>query len=706
MSESTIDDGFSATEDAKIIHHGDFVTLYVEGPDAGGYAAVGSFSDENVTVFTGGETPPNFERSCVFQVVLLNTDAELGSVIKYGSNVALMHRLTSKLIRLDPRNLGIKDGHRISLHPTQGAIFGPGSSLPPEQAWLKPMPRIKLFSEGERIKFNSPILFECTKNSGKDAGSGGAKLRLHLPPSETVICGSQTKATSIRLRLFANYAQSQSDSQNALKGGDFIRLFHQEHEAFIEVARHADNQPSHTRTASGAADFISSETTLCLRLLPEGVEPETTHSASSLWQIELQDTRSGGRPVNWSEPLRLKNMISDGYLDVSQKTKVGALGVSTVVTPGCVLFFEPPPGAMEDGRASIRLTDPVYIKAAGGVWFHAGESVVEEADDDEDENTSSFIQPKFVSSMRDEDALNLHIVDLIDIQELSRAKECFSTVQDMIQCDVTLLKEDSAEFKRFAQDLDALIMFCTADDEDIPADHYDGQPLHYHQNILSDLRIEDALMDFVSLPFKKGSQNNAWATGTKQPWAQILPGMLGYNKLVRKSFRVMRQMCKGNLHNSYVTAMKFKIPMTNSCKLASKLAFQNGYEWDIPSTLEMMFRDNSALLKDIDPSYIEKYVALVREADRPHELEQYFDLLASFCVHDGIAIEPLQNEIFKHTKDLVPKTLPVKFLNGVAQKVKVEHRVFANNPGVHYADWQIVEVPLESYTHPKFLYGR
>lgn len=53
----------------------------------------------------------------------------------------------------------------------------------------------------------------------------------------------------------------------------------------------------------------------------------------------------------------------------------------------------------------------------------------------------------------------------------------------------------------------------------------------------------------------------------------------------------------------------------------------------------MMFRDNGALLKDIDPSYIAKYVAMVREADRPHDLEQYFDLLASFCCHDGIAIE-------------------------------------------------------------------
>ena len=159
MSKPTtaLDNEVASTEDHKVIHHGDFVTLYVEGPDAGGYAAVGSFSDENVTVFTESETPPNFERSCVFQIVLLNTDAELGSAIKYGSNVALMHRLTSKLIRLDPRT-SIKHGHRISLQPTQGTIFGPGSSLPPEQAWLKLMPRIKLFST---LHYRFASVFVC-----------------------------------------------------------------------------------------------------------------------------------------------------------------------------------------------------------------------------------------------------------------------------------------------------------------------------------------------------------------------------------------------------------------------------------------------------------------------------------------------------------------------------------------------------------------
>ena len=49
------------------------------------------------------------------------------------------------------------------------------------------------------------------------------------------------------------------------------------------------------------------------------------------------------------------------------------------------------------------------------------------------------------------------------------------------------------------------------------------------------------------------------------------------------------------------------------------------------------------------------------------------------------------------------RTIPTRFVNGTPQTVKVEHRVFENKAGIHYADWNIVEVPLEDYTHPAFL---
>jgi hypothetical protein len=99
-------------------------------------ATVGSFSEDRVSVLVGSDSPPNFERSCVFQVILLAADASPGHVIKYGSNVALVHRLTNKVIRLDPRSLGrTHEEHTIVLHSPAGPLLGEGSIPPPEQAW-------------------------------------------------------------------------------------------------------------------------------------------------------------------------------------------------------------------------------------------------------------------------------------------------------------------------------------------------------------------------------------------------------------------------------------------------------------------------------------------------------------------------------------------------------------------------------------------
>jgi hypothetical protein len=93
------------------------------------------------------------------------------------------------------------------------------------------------------------------------------------------------------------------------------------------------------------------------------------------------------------------------------------------------------------------------------------------------------------------------------------------------------------------------------------------------------------------------------------------------------------------------------------------------------------------------------YVALVREADRPHDLEQYFSLLASFCSHDGIAIEGLQNAIFKHIQDLVPKTVAILQKSKI-ESVCIEHKI--SDPSAHYKDWKVENRPLEGYNYPAF----
>jgi hypothetical protein len=76
--------------DHKYLCDGDFITLFIESESAG-YATVGSFSDEHVSVYTESGDPPNFERSCVFQVISLGINPSPGQEITYVIIILSVH---------------------------------------------------------------------------------------------------------------------------------------------------------------------------------------------------------------------------------------------------------------------------------------------------------------------------------------------------------------------------------------------------------------------------------------------------------------------------------------------------------------------------------------------------------------------------------------------------------------------------------------
>ena len=222
------------------------------------------------------------------------------------------------------------------------------------------MPRIKLYAEGDRIKFDSQVLIES-------AHGIGSRLRLHLGENSDQLDASHVKTTGFRIRLFAPFGMSSQSFQHVLKGGDYVRLYHQECNAMLEVARKDDDGMSHgrgkdidgadgqkqPRSSAGSSEdsrttnrrgrresntniarspllvsnpwgtedsFLSEDNTLCLRELPEGSSPVDAKNASSLWQIELIQTQNGtgqgGRPITWDDTIRLKNVLSEGYVHI------------------------------------------------------------------------------------------------------------------------------------------------------------------------------------------------------------------------------------------------------------------------------------------------------------------------------------------------------------------------------------------------------
>jgi hypothetical protein len=506
------------------------------------------------------------------------------------------------------------------------------------------------------------------------------KLRMHLPAkgsastgSDDLCCELNSKSTVVRIRLFASHSASDSQSEHLLKGGDFVRLFHQEDGALLEIARWDKRGVK----AEKAADFICAENTLCLRELPTGVEPDSANpiarSTKALWQIELKDTRAGGRAVQWGEPLRLKNIFSDGYIDIAKRVfEEGvdmAYGVQTE-TPGasCFVTFEPMDGLdIEDG-VPITTSDAVYIKAVeGSKWLHGEHRVDDMSGADSSSKSESdvyhshFINPSFVEQMKDEDAFIMYAVDLKDIQELTRAKECHATCVEMSLMTVAEaegLADGSQDFRKYKNALDQMIKFCTKDDNAKDADVYDGEPQTYRQNLLTDLRVEDAVMVFASKLFKEhdaGDEENAntkWRNESRPGYLTNFKTFGGYNLLVRKCYRLLRQLSKGNAHNGFQIGQKFRVHITNACRLISHVSLPDEMAWNIPSALEEMFRDNIHLLKECR-SYIKTFVNLIKEAPSVRLLHRYFQLLGTFCTFNGEPMEDLQDAVFAEIQDII-----------------------------------------------------
>lgn len=80
-------------------------------------------------------------------------------------------------------------------------------------------------------------------------------------------------------------------------------------------------------------------------------------------------------------------------------------------------------------------------------------------------------------------------------------------------------------------------------------------------------------------------------------------------------------------------------------------------------------------------------------------MQQYFELLGSFCTHNGHAIEVIQTTIFNNISGLLPT---VQKNTGAKWELVIHQRV--KTPGKHYRDWDLQPLSLgHEYEHVEFL---
>lgn len=636
----------------------------------------------------------------MFRINCLEHQAEIGAPIRYGTLVTLTHRLTQKLISKKPGEAG-HELHQIVLKQGVDENFAVDA-----QCWFRPMPRIKLHSEGENVKLDAQVLLETAI---------GSSLRLQISDDdETVVAGSN-KQTGVRLKLFAPYNMATSAFQSVLKGGDFVRIMHQEKEALLDAADEADIGFD---TGDGTISTTALDMTqklLCLRHLPEMKGPSDVHSASTLWQVELLQSERGGRPVRWEEPFRLKNVASDGYLDASESGSQG-FGMSVEKRSTNVLTLVPAL-ARDDWtyeRQTVGYSTPFYIELAAvgarrkPLWLHAGAvASVGHGSESVTEDDPAYSTVEFDMTKHEEDAFNIQMVDLKVMQEVSRAKAYHSRLFVVLhdaELDDALVNEATAQHRELIRVFEDLQLFCTVDEMGEQLAETDP----HSQNLLADLRVDELVMDFVSRPFREDGSGCGWALsssgsdspwGTPATWADTLRqggANHSFNGLARKAYGVLRLMCKDNTSVGHHVARKFRGRITAQYTLMYASISET---WGIPEVMHAMFADNGPLLRELGSDDIGAYTMMLKGARSIEDLTSCFHLLASLCVHGDSAVVDTQDQIRRELSPYVPKTRlgPLDDRGGSNSRPEVHIEQFVPPGSAAGAKWTKKWTPLRRF---------
>ncbi|EGD77963.1 cardiac ryanodine receptor [Salpingoeca rosetta] len=683
--------------------NGDFVSLFVE--ELKGFASVDILSTREVTVYQGDTdsafdgststksssetaTAPNFEQSCVFQIKAV-TDLPEGASLKYGDVVRIIHRSTQR--SMTRQNRAVNGKHAVALENTDRAA-----------AHFRLLPRFKIRSVGEPVLLNDQVIFQ---NEVVIEGNRTYLMtdRPEDSPKVLMECGS-SKTTGIRVRLFAAYNVSSKAFVHVLKGGDFVRLFHHEANGFLVVARHIGTGDAH--------DFLGRDNTVCLRTLAVGRSPDEYHDASSIWQVELEDTqRRGGRPVLWTDRVRLKNVLTNEFLDVRTTSSTGAMAPTADKGSSNLFSFvqsthsaqegDAPATALLSRQEDLRIPYHTFFFLRGSgnpevtdQFLHVDSEhyAVEEDEEGDDTGQSSTFAQTVLIATHDEDAFSLQSVHQQDIRDfyyaLGHVKVLTRLAADDVLTDVTNPVHADL-YKRARRSIHALIQFCSEDkiedDEDVV-----GRANTLHQNILFDLQVQVPLMKVVSLPFH-GAHCAEWGKGWRERLTQTQ--YRHYNKLARDVYRLISYLCRENVHIGLMFANAHLTAMINQCRL---IGYLDGINWDIADAIDEMFKDNTILLNRVTKQSIETYLSLIHEAHTTTALEQYLRLLAALCSVDGEAITSTQASI--RDLMLVPGAPSADVLPSIANGpsgMRITARVLT--PGKPFRAWSTVTLPLQEY---------
>ncbi|XP_019861438.1 PREDICTED: uncharacterized protein LOC100634093 isoform X2 [Amphimedon queenslandica] len=230
----------------------------------------------------------------------LEQQRRFGNKVVYGDLIQLQHvaskmfvRVCSEASKTESNNLLVS----LSAENFEECIF-------------KILPRYKVRSEGDEVRFNDQLKIESVKNLGQFLHCSGPRHTLGADDKFNVLVNCfelNLSATESALTLIPHYCPSvNKHPDKALRAGTCVRLFHKEDECYIVAEG----------SFAGKDNAVVEDVHCRLRKVDSRKHAAPSTSSNTYWQIEKQEDPRSGDVIAWRDRCRLKHLPTRCYLAV------------------------------------------------------------------------------------------------------------------------------------------------------------------------------------------------------------------------------------------------------------------------------------------------------------------------------------------------------------------------------------------------------